>query len=87
MPHINRDSTVKLLEGLKVLKMKRVTELRSSEIIAALEEVVAKVKKMWITFREYFNQGCWEFLAGERGGGIGAASPSFCCQFFGGFLL
>lgn len=43
VPHINRDSTVKLLEGLKVLKMKRVAELRSSEITAALEEVVAKV--------------------------------------------
>lgn len=44
VPHINRDNTVKLLEGLKVLKVKRVAELRSSEITAALEEVVAKVK-------------------------------------------
>ncbi|CAN0356933.1 unnamed protein product [Ascophyllum nodosum] len=42
-PHLARDSTLKLLHGLKALKMKRVTELRSAEINIALEEVVSKI--------------------------------------------
>lgn len=43
-PHMSRESTVKLLEALKVAKMKRVADLRSAEIATALTEVVAKVR-------------------------------------------
>lgn len=43
-PHMNRDATVKLLEAFKATKIKRVADLRQTEIANALTEVVAKVR-------------------------------------------
>lgn len=51
-PHVNRESTQKLLDALKAGKIKRVADLRQAEIDAALADVVAKVRPCCVGSKE-----------------------------------
>lgn len=72
-PHMNRAGTVKLLEALKANKIKRVADLRQTEITNALTEVVAKVR-----LRQRYWMGWVRRGAAARGGAGGSYLRRYC---------